>query len=425
MTILTDLKTFYSAAGVSEEVQTLTALALLSSIVGRAYNIDGQGLNIYTMTCTDTAKAEMLNMHNMKLVASIKGFEKIFCKALTDKKRIGAALAASYSVLNLTDLKELKLTSHAQKEEIRRIYRELYNVSGESGAYILKAWGLSYSLKSPSFSCLIHAADKELYSYVAACYTQDELVVKFSLAKDTAAPAAFNTVVQAVNPTLLSGLVELMKSADMLNSKSVALHVKYIPGTKEALEAMVESLPNVNEIYGYVYMQKAKRLAAIMAVSDDMLAPAITMQHIEKVRLLMLNELDIYQTTRFAKSTVFTGEEFNAALKQKEKIMELFSFYNNSGFERIKSSVIDRKLHAHGIIPMQYLSDRLVANKLFKHDARGGSHALKESISDLVDEGLIRCLTLAECRNKVGLNSRSGNFYCIVEKYQGSNNESF
>ena len=79
----------------------------------------------------------------------------------------------------------------------------------------------------------------------------------------------------------------------------------------------------------------------------------------------------------------------------------------------IGTSMLNKLMFDHGIIPMFYLSHKCIRKACFKNDRIGASNAMKRALQNLVDNGELQRLKKPESQAQFGF---SGECFAILNK---------
>lgn len=287
------------------QISLAGALAFVSGLVGRAYNVSGTGLNNYFMLVAPTGTGkEAIQSGIMKLVHAVaNGSEG--APAINDfigpgEIRSDAALIKWFmkSKAFLSILGEIGLTisrmshpnANPHDKAILKVWLDLYNKSGHGD--VLNPMAYSDAAKNtepvqaPSFTMIGESVPEKFYEALDETMVSSGLLPRFVIIEYDGVRAPFNEAASHVQPheNLVRSIKALVAHVNHVNKATGG--VVNVPYTKEARELLTRfdkyadsqinsaSAETTRHLWNRAHL-KALKLAAVVAVGIYPTSPVI------------------------------------------------------------------------------------------------------------------------------------------------------
>ena len=403
------------------EFGVAAAIALLSGIVGRCYNVSGTGLNQYTL---------MLAASGVGKEAMASGIDNLInsvCEVVPDAERfVGAGdIASSQALINKIaggqtsfvsifgefGLKMRQMSAPNAPSHLvglRAAMLDLYNKSGANKSlrpsiYADKDKNMA-AIKSPNFSFLGESTPMRFYDGLTEDMVLEGLLPRFNIIEYEGIRVPYNKkhLENSVVPAELQDrLAALCSQAISLNERNAVINVTYSHDAEEYLDRidkLADSKINgtTDEVERTLWNRvhiKVLKLAALAAVSRNMYFPEIQYCDVEwAYDIILQNTIKI--VSRFKKGVVDDANE------------SCFQVLNNHIWAEYKTATYVR--HAD-------LYDKFKFKAPFKQVVNGQTkNLLNQTIQDLQDAGILELMDKTMLRT-LGLKGNS-KVYQIVKR---------
>lgn len=406
------------------------AIALLSGITGRAYNVNGQGLNQYILMLAATgAGKDLIASGVSKLMAEVvkstpaaddfKGPGELVSSAgiikWLDKKPAVFSILGEFGV-KLKEMADPRANAHLAGLE--RILLQLYSKSGQGNVLDPMAYSDTQkntsAIKSPSLTILGESVPERFYEMLDDTMIASGLLPRFMvfeykgprhyLNEDTAhAKPSFRLVQQIAD--LCAQSLTLAHNGNVFN----------VPQDKAATESFREferwTTDQINQAKSEVMRQlwnrahlKAIKLAAVCAVGINMHNPVITINE-----CMWATQMIVDQTNRLIAKfeTGQIGFANNDEGKQLAAVVKCISEYLNEPHGRYAKYQPNADMHRSAVIPESYISRRLIAVAVFRNDRMGSTNAIKRSLKMLMEADELREVPKAQMQQSFGSGPRA------------------
>lgn len=415
------------------EVALAAAIGLMAGITGRAYNISGTGLNQYVLLLAMTgagkeAAASGINklMNTIKMqVPTSTGFigpsEISSGSALF--KYLGNQSQSFISLLGEFGLRLQQMSSpnaNGSEVSLRRMFLDLYNKSGYSeilhaSVYSDKANNTS-AVPSPSFSILGESTPERFYGALNEDMISEGLLPRFLLIEYKGNRPPLNEAHTSVVPSfnLVEKLASLAAQCETVNHSNPR-RVINVDRTSEAAKLLADfeiystSLINssgkevIRQLWNRAHI-KVLKLAALVAVGENMIDPTVTPVHVNWAANLVCNDIAAL-TERFEAGEIGSN---SFEIKQTNEIVRMIRDYVRLPYEKVEKycQFKSPQMHSDKVVPYIYLNKRLSALGAFKSDKAGATVAIKRAIQNLVDSDRIKELGKIWASEKYGTSQR-------------------
>lgn len=399
------------------EIALAAAVAFMSGLCGRAYNVSGTGLNQYVLLLapTGTGKEAMASGID-KLVASIRD-EVPAIKQFIGPGEIasGQALLKYLSktsssfvcVIGEFGLKLQQLSSmRANPAELmlKKVLLDLYNKSGNGKqlqpAIYSQKENNTEAINSPAVTLLGESTPETFYSTINESIIADGLLPRFMIVEYMGHRPRRNLNHLTAQPSeqLKERLATLTAHCLRLNAGTngwpLAVNVQFTPEAEALLDKFDIFADNeingssseiIKQLWNRAHI-KALKLASLVAVGVHPYEPTIDMDQATWAINIVRQDIHTLQA-KFAAGEIGKDESEN---KQHEYVKMAVKQYLNSEFELIKKYSNNTVLHTAKVIPYAYISRKLMAAAPFRLDRMGATHAIKKVIQNLLDSGYLK-----------------------------------
>jgi hypothetical protein len=413
------------------EIALAAAIGLLAGIVGRAYNINGTGLNQYVLVLAKTGRGKeaaalgidkLMNAVKMQVPTStsFRGPGDInsgqsLVKYLNHTSRCFVSVIGEFGIT--IDRISQPYANSADKM-LYKLLLDLYNKSGfgqtvQASIYSKKEDSTGVT-ESPAVTILGESTHKLFYGALTEDMIAAGLLPRFLIIDYDGDRVPNNENAHLVQPSfkLIEQFASLIAQCEITMSANRRIDVQY---TKDAFQLLknfdkladtkINSARDdvVAELWNRAHM-KALRLSALIAVGVNMIEPMITVEYAQWAINLVQNDIRIL-SSRFEAGEVGTSSH---EIKQAKEIIRVIKDYCSSDYDKVKKYVTDKSqgLHKDKVIPYVYLNRRLSAASVFRLDRAGATVALKRAIQNLVDSDRLKELGKVWAQEKYGTSQR-------------------
>jgi len=390
------------------EIALAGAIALMSGVCGRSYNISGTGLNSYTMLLANTGRGKE---------AAKSGISKLLA-ATIDKvphinEYLGPSQIASMQALQRTladnpcfvtiqgeiGLKLQQFASvRAQSNDIllKALLLDLYNKSGETdvlqgSVYADKANNVP-SVQSPAFSWFGESTPETFYAALNEGLIADGLIPRFSIIEYRGKRVPMNYEAEFVKPSfaLIDKFGDLCaKSKEMFASRKVIIvkqdeqSEKLLKEFNEHIDTLIDNQKDVVvDLWNRSHL-KALKLAALVAVGINPYLPTITYD-IAHWSIDQVYKQTVNLVNRFTEGDMIGDNLVNDDAKQTKDLLRVIGKYlvaeNSKHFDMQKKSVIS----------LRYLVQYTNNISSFRLARNGANAALKAIIKVMCETGILQ-----------------------------------
>ena len=394
-----------------KEIAQVTALAFMSGICGRSYNISGTGLNAYYV---------LLAMSGLGKETMQKGIEKLIDAVMKTQpnadKFIGLSeLVSGQGLLRyfveksncfltvqgeFANLMRRMTATHAPSHMLvlKKMLLDLYNKSG----YGNKLQGVAYSdtknnigtILSPSFTLLGESVPDAFYQTLSEGLAEEGLISRLLIyeAPSTRPLMNYNHAKVKVPEKLRNALQILITNCLTLNSLNNVMNVEMDDEVIDQLHLYdIETNDLINKTTDDVKRQlitrnhlKIMKMASLFAIGDNFYKPKISLRHYEFAKKL------VDKST----STIITKYELeeigDSVGTQNKQLKELECVIGEIILNMNSQTAISDAMRQDYIIPRKLISDKAKATRHYrmsKHPTKSQSQLISEHIYALVEEG--------------------------------------
>ena len=423
------------------EVAIAGAIGLMSGICGRAYNVSGTGVNMYTLLLAQTGVGkEAMSEGISKLVnacsrigdgstmttPSVSKF--LGPSAIASSQGLQKELAEQPSFLSIVGEFGLRMAAichpraSANDMNLKAILLELYGKSGR-GNMLGK---MSYSDKdknvaaiaSPAFSMLAESTPHTFLKIVDEDLVLNGLLPRFLIIEYSGGRVDLAETHHLAMPSfdLTEKLGKLAIQAHALSGQGTPVDVSYEPEAyawardfdRHCTAKMNASSSEVTrELWNRAHI-KLLRLSALVAIGANPITPVVSSADIAWAYKLIDRDI-MNMTRRFEAGEVGNIEEADNLRQMKDMYKTLLEFINRPLAELEKYGVTS-DAHTLKLISHSYVSRKLIAAASFRKDKRGATSAIKACLADLLEQGVIAKVPPTQVANVL---KTSGNYYML------------
>lgn len=395
-----------------KEVALAAAIGLMAGICGRAYNISGTGLNQYVLLLAMTGAGKEAMAEGIdKLMSELKmqlptanyfiGPSEISSGSALFKY-LGNTSQSFVSLLGEFGLRIKQLSAanaNGAEVSLRRMILDLYNKSGDNRVLAASAYSKkedsTSSIPSPSFSILGESTPERFYEVLNEDMISEGLLPRFLLIEYKGGRPANNEHRIGIRPTvsLIERLASLASACETINH-TTPRRVLNVQANEQATKFLYEfdkyadlkiNGPDrdvIKQLWNRAHI-KVLKLAALVAVGENMIVPTINIHSVTWAANMVQNDIATL-TARFEAGEIGSN---TSELSQIKDITRIIREYATKDFSYASKYHAVEKMHKNKVISNTYLSLRLTRMASFRNDRLGGTIALKRAIQALIDNG--------------------------------------
>lgn len=388
----------------NREVAIATAIGLLAGICGRQWQVSNTGLNVYLILVARSATGkEAMHSGISALINAAAAHEPCAAQYVDfNDYASGQALVKGVAVnpcfVNVAgewghkfaDLADRKTSS--AMTTLRRAMTDLYMKSGAQSV----TGGITYSNKennissmlAVSYSMLGETTPGTLYEAITPSMMGDGFMSRFTIIQYHGDRPDENPAPVTVPPEgLARGIAQLARHACDLQNRlicqPVAISIEGLQALdtfKRECDQQIKSAADDEsrrQMWNRAHL-KALRIAALLAVADNIYAPAITTAHAAWAITLIQRDIQTFT------GKLDSGDIGDGDAARKGKVIALLLKYVEEPPEKYVA------LRNSCLAPDQYLQSRTQNVSVFKNHPLGANKALKQTVDALVEGGLLK-----------------------------------
>lgn len=428
--LLGEIATYIYAASARQvpEIALCAAIGLMAGICGRGYNVSGSGLNQYILLLANTGVGKEGMAGGIdKLMQAIK------LPVPASSSFVGPAQIASGQAL----LKHLSKTSQCfvsilgefgsklkqlssdfanpAQQMLLGVLRDLYHKS-DAGAVLRPSIysqqeNNTDTVMSPAFSILAETNPDEFYRSIDETMISGGLLPRFTIIEYSGPVVALNEHRMLTPPMpLVERLAQLAAQAHTLMHQQKVLPVELTEEAQlmsRALGTFCDKQINdanaevVRHLWNRVHL-KTLRLAALLAVGNDMYHPKIDPATFEWAKSIVTNSTWAL-LRRFERGEIGKDSEES---KQNAEIMRVIKEYVQGDQAHAEKYGAPVAMWHGRVVPYAYIQRRLVASACFRQDRAGATNAIKRSLQMLLESDVLREVGKADLSTRFGTTMR-------------------
>jgi hypothetical protein len=407
-----------------KEVAIVAALGWLAGVCGKAFMIPGSGLNLYIILVARSAVGKEA-MHTGLSVLTQCLLDKGFVTAsrfidysdFASGPALRKAVATNDSFVNVSGewgrkLRRLSADGVADgpMQSLRTEMTNLYQKSGPQSI----VGGMMYSKKEDNvasingvnYSMIGETTPGTFYDALTESMMEDGFLSRFTVVEYSGERPASNPSQQhAPEEGLLQACGHLcMQASTLLNARSPML-VNRTPESTALMEAFDrECDEQINKTLDESWRQmwnrahlKALRVASLLAVADNNLAPCISEVHMHWAIDLIKRDIHIMQR-KIDDGDVGTGDA-----TRERKLLSMCKEYLTTV---PKGYSIPDAMHQQGVVPRKYFQIRAQRMSIFSTAKQGGIRALDDTLRSMCDSGYLMEVDKMKAADSYGFHGR-------------------
>jgi hypothetical protein len=415
-----------------KEIALAGALTLCSGLFGRAYNVNGTGLNNYYMLLAPTgtgkeaaqtgidqivnAVAEFMpsirNYRGPSRIASASALEKhiaeqskCFCSIIGEGGKWLQKILDPFARTNETDLEALLLSLFHKSGAKEYVHGAIYSDAKKNIA----------GVRAPALTLLAESTPEEFYKSIDIANIASGFISRFTLIEynDIRVPRNRDATIVDVPSSLLQRLRVLCSATMHLENSGSAREVSAEPDAQielDAFDAFCDAQINAKDGDGEFARQlwnrahiRVLRLAALIAVGVDASNPTMTMEHVLWARGIVEHGIEKL-TDRFLSGRI--GREQDNAKQYDDAVKMLAHFYSKGASDGITSGAL-RMGMSHAMLGARIISERYMTEKLRAcysfRSANDPVRSIRNMVQSMVENGYIEPInaTAVNAKGKV------------------------
>lgn len=406
------------------------AIALLSGITGRAFNVSGQGLNQYILLLAQTgAGKDAIASGIGKLMTAVttsvpsavdfRGPGELVSSAglikWLDKKPAVVSILGEVGLL----LQQMASpTANAHMKGLERILLQLYSKSGHGNildpmAYSDKEKNTA-AIKNPSFTLIGESVPERFYEVLDDSMIASGLLPRFMCFEYLGERVYLKEGTEFVQPPfrLVQQLADLCAQSLTISHRGDVLNV---PLDDEAAKQFREfeywttdqinatRSENIKHLWNRAHL-KALKLAALCAVGINPHNPMVTINETKWATDIVVKQCNRliakFETGNF-------GQTSGSESRQLRDLIRVIASYMNEPYHRYQKYGGTEDMHRSGIITEAHISRRTMALASFRSDRQGPTAALKRCLTMMLQGDELREVPKAQMQAVYGSGPRS------------------
>ncbi len=421
------------------EISMAATLGLMAGICGRAFNVDGAGLNQYIMLLAPTGRGkEAMSTGISRLMSSVaaKDFPSAWDFIGPADMASGAGLLKFLAeretpcFVSLTGEIGLRLQQMSMKGAntadltLRKVLLDLYNKSGANNAVRPTVYSDKKNnveiIYSPAFTWLGESTPVEFYRGLNEDQIASGLLPRFMVIEYNGERVPYNERHANVHPShqLTQSLYDLCHMVMTLLREGKVVNIPFTAEARERTNLInaycdhkMNTLPDgpLVQLWNRTHF-KMQKVAALLAVAHNPASPVIDVQMIDWAMSLVITDV-LTLTARFEAGDV---GEADVKVKDSEQISLMRSAVRKFLTRQMKLTPSQIAHCEKGIIPYGVLTQQVHQHKIFRTDPRGANRAVQVTLDEMEKLGIVTRLSAAQLQEH-GINR--GNYYQPVPPY--------
>ena len=408
------------------EASLTAALAMMSGITGRCFNVSGTGLNQYLLFLANTGYGKE---------AMARGIDRLFSEIAMSVPAAmdfaGPAEIASpqailkfmcdqpsiCSVVGEFGYKMQQMSQDGQRnpnlEGIKRFILQAYNKSGKNDIFhpmIYSDKGKNTEkLRAPALTILGESTPETFYEGLHEGLINDGLVPRFTIIEYTGDYPELNEHFTSVHPsqTLIDRLSDLSANCLSMNNQAQCTDVTIPDNYKQfRLECSEHIKSATRDVIRNIWTRqhvKAMKMGAIVAVGEHPYEPTISPEVAEwSINIARHDAMNFVK--RFESGDIGLD---NREVKQVNRMIATIRNYIISDWEYVSKYSASNlyALYENRVIPYCFISRSLSGNTIYSKDRIGGTNAIKKTLQTLIDRGDIEQVSARQMSEHYGTTS--------------------
>ena len=394
------------------EVALAGALTFMAGICGRAFNVSGEGLNLYLLVLAPTgvgkeAAARGITKLMEKIVEQIPAAVEYRGPAeIASGPALTKALAKNlccFSILGEFGMRLNEMCSeHAQSHMVglRRVLLDLFHKSGAGNQLLQHVYSDKDKntgvLQSPAYTIMGESTPETFYRHLDESMISDGLLPRFIVIEYAGDRPPLNRDFALVQPDqyVVDFAVRLVNYCITIQQKNRALNVQLTEDAQAMSWKYSDDITKRINQAGDAEISrqllnrahiKMLKLAALIAVGCNPNVPVITISMLEWARRLVERDMSNI-LNRFASGSVGTEtSEFN----QQQDLLKALAMYTSKPITPAMLRIMPglEKMRAANVIPYQVIQRQCGQRASFKRDRIGSTNAIQRTIQTFINMG--------------------------------------
>lgn len=417
------------------EIALAGAIGLMAGIAGRSYNVRGTGLNMYVLTLAKTGRGkDAIHSGVDKLMNAVSSITPHNIGVPTASRFRGPGIINSGQALvkhlsNVSNsfasfLGEFGITisrisspyANSADKMLYQMLLDLYSKSGNGQtlqpSIYSKREENTALVHSPALTIVGESNPKIFYDMLNEDMISFGLLPRFLIINYTGERVPENDDHYKVQPgmTLIEKLSTFIANSETRIHHNQVIDIQLDNEAKKVLKDFnsyadfkINSSTDqiIEELWNRAAM-KTQRLAALIAVGCNYIAPTVTRDNLDWAMNIVQADIKLL-TSKFEKGEV--GVNTNE-LRQLSELARIAKEFVTKDWIVIKAYIDNYKLHEQKVIPYAFLNKRLANNVAFKSDRLGATNALKRTIQTLLDADKLREVPRTKVSEEFGTTQR-------------------
>lgn len=403
-------------------------LTLISGMAGRQYNIDGQGLGLYTILIADTGRGKdsgpkavdlitskvaedfvaMEMFRGPSTIASGQGLLKVLAEASKEEN-----IPSKFSLLGeiAHDL-NIWTSKNASSADIRtrKVLLDLFSKTSWGTKIAASAHADNNNkigdIVSPNFAFLGDTTPQEYFKAVTVETIGEGLIPRFlHIEYDGPRPESNYDKVSTPSRDLIEKMYNLASQVIQLRNNGDCLNIGINDDALKILrefeiecdERINSSKSSLAEIWNRAY-QKAMRVAGTIAVGKNPYNPIVDIDDAHWAINMILKDAETVEA-RFAYGGL-GGADIQMEYITRKAIHEYFDGEDNPAKKRV-----NKQLRELNVLPFSYINRVCGANTVFSSSNLGRDRALTKTINYLISLGDIKEINASELQKSDATNA--------------------
>lgn len=389
------------------------ALGLLAAIVGRAWNVEGSGLNVFVVLLSPSGSGKEMASKGPGILMN-----PVVQKTPPASGFIGPSDASSKPAIHryiskarppsfvmfINEFGEfiepiVSPTASEAKQSTRKILLDLFEKSGWGSVLGKSAYADTEknieTVERPAVSIVGDSTAAIFYGAMNEKNTAGGLFPRFVILENQERTGSFNERHASIEPSaeLIERISDLCSQSLNLNNQNT---IQNIEVSKDASFDLVDfrnrcaeerdaaKEEHVRAIWSRGYIQ-ALRIAGILAVGRNLYKP--TIEPCDATWAVSLVTCSIEKLlNRFEDGEI--GDVSQSEVARQTKIRRVVEDWFTKPWSSIQNYVpVPEEMRKFGYIPYKYLSKRLTSDAAFKTARNGATNAIKNSIAEMIRNG--------------------------------------
>lgn len=402
---------YHNAPRPVREVAIVAALGLHAGLLGRQWQLGTTGLNLYVVLVAPSAIGkEAMHTGISTLVRAMQkrwpyAGQFVDFRDYASGPALVKAVAARPCFVNvcgewghkLRRLAEDKRGTDTAMQSLRREITNLYSKSGQTSM----VGGIAYSNQDQNvedagcvaYSMIGETTPKTFYEALTTSMMADGFMSRLCVVEYGGLRPTQNLNQQAEpSEALANHLTALAYQASQWATAGTFCQIQYGSDVEELITDFdLECDRHINSTRDESYRQawnratlKVMRISGLLAASDNPTAPTITHEHLQWALTLIRRDIATFMQ-RWDAGDIGDADDDH---KRRVKMMDIVRRATISEYRKVKDPRI-RKMLEDYIVPIKFIQQGLSNQTAFKAHKLGQNEAIKLTLRDLCDSGVL------------------------------------